>query len=559
MRRALRRLRSRLAAEGGFSMIIAVGALLASSIITYAAMDAVVGDVVPVRNSLDQNRALDAADAGLAAFRQWLTTGTNDDVLAWTACPTATNVTVPASTDDGSTEHYSYHIVPASTAPSNDDTCDPSNPIGTVIEGNSVGSGSFRVEVTGTSGTATRSIVAEFRPPAFLNYVYFTNYEMGDPLLAGSTCTSWLSGLSSYGYSTASPPYYWSVINNSMIGPTRESNCGAIQFISGDVINGPLHSNDYLDICGAPTFGRSGETPADNIEAAGDYPDSGCSNNAHFNTANGTLNTSAGTLPVPSTDSALQTVADGGSSSLTNGCSATAGCVFTGPTWISLNGSAITVTNANYNHGSATNLTTSGYPVNGVIYVQNGSGTCATYNNSSPDYPSSSDPCGDATVTGSYTSSLTIASANDVIVAGNITTTMDSNGQPTGNDFLGLIANDFVRVAHPCSNGANGSSGNYASLTNPVIDAAILAVNHSFIVDNYGCGAALGTLTVDGAIAQDFRGVVGQTNGSGGVGTGYLKDYIYDGALETESPPYFLNPAGTSWQLVRETECDTNC
>ena len=43
------------------------------------------------------------------------------------------------------------------------------------------------------------------------------------------------------------------------------------------------------------------------------------------------------------------------------------------------------------------------------------------------------------------------------------------------------------------------------------IDAAILAINHSFIVDNYNCGARLGTLNVIGAIAQKYRGAVGTT------------------------------------------------
>ena len=43
------------------------------------------------------------------------------------------------------------------------------------------------------------------------------------------------------------------------------------------------------------------------------------------------------------------------------------------------------------------------------------------------------------------------------------------------------------------------------------IEAAMLAINHSFIVDNYNCGAKLGTLTVKGAIAQKYRGAVGTT------------------------------------------------
>ena len=58
----------------------------------------------------------------------------------------------------------------------------------------------------------------------------------------------------------------------------------------------------------------------------------------------------------------------------------------------------------------------------------------------------------------------------------------------------------------------------------------MLAIKHSFIVDNYNCGAPLGTLNVNGAIAQKFRGAVG--TGGGGSDTGYLKNYNYDERLQ---------------------------
>ena len=54
----------------------------------------------------------------------------------------------------------------------------------------------------------------------------------------------------------------------------------------------------------------------------------------------------------------------------------------------------------------------------------------------------------------------------------------------------------------------------------------MLAINHSFIVDNYNCGNSLGTLNVKGAIAQKYRGAVGTSGG-----TGYLKNYEYDERL----------------------------
>jgi hypothetical protein len=99
------------------------------------------------------------------------------------------------------------------------------------------------------------------------------------------------------------------------------------------------------------------------------------------------------------------------------------------------------------------------------------------------------------------------------------------------------------------------------SLINPVIDAAIFAVNDSFIVDNFDCGStsntgsttALGTLTVNGTIAQNFRGRVAEGNPQV---TGYTKSYWYDPRLESTSPPYFLNPIDATWVATRLTECD---
>ena len=83
--------------------------------------------------------------------------------------------------------------------------------------------------------------------------------------------------------------------------------------------------------------------------------------------------------------------------------------------------------------------------------------------------------------------------------------------------MLGLIANNFIRVYHPlyenpetkaleCKNGEG-------KLTDIEINAAILAINHSFIVDNYDCGSSLGTLHVLGAISQKYRGTVGTSSG----------------------------------------------
>ena len=53
------------------------------------------------------------------------------------------------------------------------------------------------------------------------------------------------------------------------------------------------------------------------------------------------------------------------------------------------------------------------------------------------------------TCTATTPDSLTIASENDIVINGNITTPVNSEGTPTTNALLGLIANNFVRIYHP--------------------------------------------------------------------------------------------------------------
>jgi hypothetical protein len=61
-----------------------------------------------------------------------------------------------------------------------------------------------------------------------------------------------------------------------------------------------------------------------------------------------------------------------------------------------------------------------------------------------------------------------------------------------------------------------------------------------------------GTLTVHGAIAQYFRGIVGTVGASG-----YLKNYNYDDRLSLILPPYLFDLQNTQWAVFRETLCKT--
>jgi len=170
---------------------------------------------------------------------------------------------------------------------------------------------------------------------------------------------------------------------------------------------------------------------------------------------------------------------------------------------------------------------------------------------------------GDVFVEGTLSGQRTIASENNIDITWNLTY---KNGVG-GSDLLGLVANNYVELYHPvsCTSGNSSSCNLNASFPNetprstkfqnPTIQAAILSVNHSFWVQRYDVGAAsgVGTLHIDGAIAQRYRGPVGTTS-SGTPNTGYVKQYVYDQRLKYLSPPKFLDPVASSWGVATWAE-----
>ena len=70
------------------------------------------------------------------------------------------------------------------------------------------------------------------------------------------------------------------------------------------------------------------------------------------------------------------------------------------------------------------------------------------------------------------------------------------------------------------------------------------------MVDNFYCGSGIGTLTINGVIAQKFRGAVATGNGT----TGFLKNYLYDERLAFKGPPHFLDPVKSAWKQLSISE-----
>jgi hypothetical protein len=529
---ALRRRAARRAGdEDGFTMIVAMMVLMVVTLLIGAAFVAANGDVHNTRHDLDGKRAYYAARAGLSRFLYLL----NKDNELWQTCPKQTTTTVPGTAASEQLT-YSYDPMPANgQAQCLGLGVTGANPVGTFID---AATGSFRMRFTGTSGSnppVSRTIVAQFKRRSPLDYLYYSKYETLDP--------------NTY----SNPAYYQDCA--AFIRQGRPSKCGYIQWVSGDTINGPLYTQDQYVICGSPTFGRP--NTGDLMQsAAPEDPNNPtvnqavikiCSGNPTYNGDPGNPYDSAGTIDPPSDNTNLLPSAQSN------------GRVYTGRTFITFTSDGkVSISNASVSNGAAQIYNQSAVP---IIYVSNGSGCSATY---SPYFGGTSNytnpsTCGNALVSGYYTSSVTVAAANDIVIKDDLTTNLN------GSAVAGLVANNFIRVQHAVTtsrtngdpNNCNGADNISSYSHNDIeIDAALLALQHSFIVDNYDCGDPLtGHLNVTGAIAQIFRGTVGTGSGGNSVNSGYLKDYNYDDRLAVLQPPYLFDLASSAWKVIRETSC----
>ncbi len=505
----------RLRLQQGFTTVTLMGVMSVGALLVAGGFAAVNPDIGMSRNDQDYKQAYGAAEAGV----QWYLSSLARDNSYYLKC---TTVARPSPTEAAPVNNkwngngadprvwrnligsggaqYTVELLPApgyAQCVVNDQfsMVDPT--------------GNMRLRVSGRSRGQTRSIIVTLRRRNFIDFIYFTHFETLDPLAYATSQQQSSAGT-----------------NCAKFRAQRGGSCTEIQFASDDNIKGPLHTNDSALVCGSPTFGRYGQDAIElNGSSPGYFKASGCSLNPEFL---GTVVFPAGQMELPSSNMALQTLAQ-------------SGYLFQGRTKIEFEGTSMKVTLKN---GT---VQTKPLPTNGVIYVRNENGCSVGYNrNQTYNNPAA---CGDAWVKGNYSGNITIAADNDVIVNGNLTRNSDDL-------LLGLIANNFVRVYHPLSWTSSGwgddddqCSNGAGSLQNLRIDAAILALNHSFIVDNWYCGNDLGNLRIYGAIAQRFRGPVGTSGG-----TGYTKAYEYNNRLKYREPPFFLDPVQSAWRVARQNE-----
>lgn len=586
--------------DSGIALItvIAMGfvlMLLAGAILSYG-----IGSLKQARRDQNFHAALAAADAGVEDYLYRIN-GDSSYIFYSTMPNTCTSPAKPANPDTTNAAMSGWVPIPGGSSPGQFRY--------DVDLSSFCSSGAVKLKSTGKVGTVTRTEGVTIKRKGFLDYLYYTDIEVTDPALYSDNpfdnVAAYRPDLNDDNPSVVCGRHYYDKSADGALGAPRPDDvsnnpgCDTINFGGGDTINGPLHTNDAMLVCGNVTFngptytswtGTDPSSPSTNKHWRSN-PRSDCgANNPQFSGNNGNRCLGAGPandacyeapLALPPSNSSLKAE--------TNPALASPpGCLFTGPTKITLNSNGTMdvvspdTSSAGVNPGCSPG---SGRPIpaNGVVYVQNvpsgdpsipcngdngvkfdndgyvTNDPAGTPNRVNPvGYPVAGDittyGCtnGDLFISGVLNGRLTVGAENNVVVVDDLT----YRGGLSGNDVLGIVANNNTEVYHPVSCTGFNSSGycnaaaNVGTATNDLqLFGAILAVTHSFRVQNYYIGASLGRLNLTGAIAQKYRGIVGVIGRSG-----FTKNYVYDNRLKFASPPKFLDPVQSAYQVASYSE-----
>lgn len=592
--------------DEGFALVMVVGTMAVLMLLVLAATAFAAQNVPTSRRAQDYAAAMAAAQAGVDDFLSRLNTcdthwaspcpgspeekARSDDPAApkWARVPGTSGAKAP---------QYTYAVV--------------SNPTTTpgLIRVLSQGRVLTRTAADGTKTWVTRRIVVDLRKDGFLQFIYYTDKESLAPALmrsiwgaglpASSTTVNYAfnggtayketySGLDDtavqacarYYYSvppatgarsapTQTKTVYWTKAGveqapvSSQVAISGGPSCD-INFVGGDVINGPMYTKDAMLLSPrsgknplfkgtVETYWQTSYSPAAPASAPYRQNSGGVPDPAGFAPTIATR-----LLELPPTNGSIRSAAVTGSGQ---------GCLYQGPTRITLrNDGKMLVENATMtaaaNPGCGPSTSSTDWlslPKNGVVYVDPTTATCPGNGKSLQTYPVADDittydcRAGDAFVSGTLKGQLTIATAGDVVVTDDLVYSRQVwNGtkiDPTVTDVLGLVAQGWVKTYHPVT--SSNAELAQAQIKDLQIDAAILSVDNSFTVQwfNRGTSSGLGTLKVRGGIYQRYRGPVGTSGGQG-----YLKDYVYDTRLVSLPPPYFLEPTSAPWKVVGLSE-----
>ena len=555
----LRRLTRALRPDEGDAVILVVLAIVLLTLIPISIFTTSLAQLPIAQGNQDYQRALAAAEAGVSDYVNRL----NQSSLSQSANYWQYNASNPPPDGNpafsgwapvqGSTGEYFHYSVNASDAQSQ----------GTVYLT------STGVSVHGTT-TTYRTITVGLRTLGFLDYLLLTNTMMVSPYFAPFLTRN--SGGEQMSSQTAQDycAYQWDQPNPytggygpdmNQVGPNGHNYgygyCAPLinYYVSGQVFNGGVFTNDIFYINGQPTF--NGAASSSTTRTSGDpthpyWYDPICSGTC---SGDGPITAHAGDpsyhspLAFPSQNTALLSEAEHG------------GCVYAGPTSIVISGTTMTVTSpetptSGFSGPGCMGSGSLNLPSNGVIYVENLPSSLSC--NGQVVLDQTTLPCsqGDALIQGTLHGQLTIGADNNIDIAGDlIYAGCAANGT---TDVLGLVANNFIEVTSHfgTTNTTTDTCTDHPS-NDPVIYAAMLTLNQSFAVQNfYNTGQKnLGTIYFTGSMAGQFADIEGTfDSNTGQITNGYLTNYTYDARLQYLTPPYYLSPLASQWKTITFSE-----
>lgn len=193
---------------------------------------------------------------------------------------------------------------------------------------------------------------------------------------------------------------------------------------------------------------------------------------------------------------------------------------------------------------------TSGSMPNGMIYC---SGNITSLSGTVADNRVES---GKITIPSSLTIAADTNAGKNITITDNIVYNTEPDKTLDADDPVNLAAGTLGLVA----NNIKVSSSAPSNLT---IDAVCMAggantYGGSFYVENYDSKWPTGKLTVNGGIIQKARGAVGTFNSSTGqTSTGYAKNYHYDPRLAINPPPFYPTTGQyerISWRVLPDND-----
>lgn len=298
-----------------------------------------------------------------------------------------------------------------------------------------------------------------------------------------------------------------------------------IWWTNGDTVNGPFHTQDYLRVHGHPVF--NDETSV--FKGIIRYSSQGSGGRRKMGGGNGNNFPDSPILNGPYSEGDSVGMPPTGIPNLKSAASS-GGRLFTGQdtVYLTFAGDSIRY-KFSYDGAETTELGTDLAP-DGAIFADDA--ILRVKGVVSGQYTVGAS---DATVTNSQGQQVSDGKGNiyiddDIVYSSNPVT------NPASKDLLGIVAKNNVLITN-----------NIPNQNDIHIDAAIYAETGGFGAEDYDTRPLSGTIYLLGGVTQHTRQAVGQFN-SGGLTSGFNKNYNYDSRLRHSYPPYF--PDTGSFEIV---------